>query len=177
MDPDGRDELSPDDERSARKREFSRRELLRAGAAVPIVFSAGYILAACGGGGHSDKAKGRSHGDHTDASHNDTSHSDSTHTDRAHTDTAHTDAGHSDHSDSGHSDHADTHSDNVHSDTGHNDVHADTAHTDTPHIDAIIRDHRHGDVAPHDDGNIRDHRHTDTHGDHEDHGDTPHGDS
>ena len=89
MDPDGPDDLSPEDERGARERDFpgaSSFELVRSG--IPVIFSAGAILAACGGGGHSDKAKkAGAHGDHTDSSQASTTHSD--HTDRAHTDTSH----------------------------------------------------------------------------------------
>ena len=166
MAPDDRDDISPEDEQpNERSRDFSRRQLLRAGAALPLVLSAGSLLAACGGSSHSDKAKNQAHGDHTDAAHDDTSHGDSSHTDRAHTDRAHVDQGGT-HNDTG------THSDSgTHSDTGGYQDHGDAR---PPHGDTTVRDHRHGDThSDHVDGNVRDHRHTDTHGDHVDHIDTP----
>jgi hypothetical protein len=127
---DGRDAPpSEDDARSERESNFSRRELLRAGSAVPVVLSAGW-LAACGS--HSD-----AHGDHTDAPHNDA----------AHTDT-HTDGGR--HSDHGHNDTG--HNDTGHNDTGHNDTgHNDTGHNDTGHNDGAT----HGDRTIHDDAGGR----------------------
>jgi len=52
---------TPDDEeREARHREFSRRELLRAGMGVPVVLGVSGFLAACGGGGHTDASTARS---------------------------------------------------------------------------------------------------------------------
>lgn len=124
----------PLSEAEDREREFSRRQLLRAGSAVPVVLSAEW-LAACGSS-HSD-----AHGDHTDAPHDDA----------AHTDTHSDGGGHSDHG------HTDTggHGDNGHSDTSHDDTgqHSDTAHSDTPqHSDEPAPTHN--DVPAHNDAPV-----------------------
>jgi hypothetical protein len=122
---DGRDAPpSEDDARSERESNFSRRELLRAGSAVPVVLSAGW-LAACGS--HSD-----AHGDHTDAPHNDAAHTD-THTDGGrHSDHGHNDTGHND---TGHNDGA-THGDRtIHDDAGGRHSDGGVEHTDVHHID------------------------------------------
>ena len=94
MADDHRDDVtgapSDDEGRDDRARQFSRREILRAGMAVPAVLSIPALAAACGGGGsntaaghgdHSDSGNHGDHADHSDASHNDNSHSDSAHTD------------------------------------------------------------------------------------------------
>src|SRR5438270_9198 len=92
----GPDPASDDEGQQARQRQFSRREILRAGMAVPAVLAVPALAAACGGGSstaaaaghgdHSDSGNHADHADHGDASHNDTSHSDSAHTDSTHTD-------------------------------------------------------------------------------------------
>jgi hypothetical protein len=141
-----------DDEHQQREREFSRRELLRAGWAVPVAVSLGGLAAACSGGGHSDSAaKSRSTSASTTTAPGGTSttqgaHADAAHTDTPHTDGQHNDGGHADHADAPHSDtpHAD-HSDaphDDHGDGGHAD-HADTPHADTPHVDTP-----HADASP-----------------------------
>jgi hypothetical protein len=168
-----------DDERQRREREFSRREMLRMGMAVPAVLSAGAILAACGGGD-----------DHTDTAHVDTN---------ATTTPAHGDSGASGHGDSGHGDSG--HADQAHNDH-HDNPHGDVAHTDAAHGD-LHHDGEHNDgssgylnTTPHqdcsncegDNGIIYQHldapAHADSHGDsgppdsHTDtaHSDTPHTD-
>ena len=162
-------------ERRIREGEFSRRALLRAGAALPVVLSLGVVAAACGDD-HTDAAKGV-HGDHTDAEHGD--HADSAHTDAGrgtgHTDAAHTDTAHTDssggHNDSGSAPHNDTHSDthtDTHTDGGTAPPHSDGGgghsdksggagparqHTDIPHEDVahgdFHGDQEHYDGAPH----------------------------
>jgi hypothetical protein len=161
-----------DDEREERQRQFSRRELLRAGIAVPVVLSLSAVAEACGGGSsaaaghadHTDSGNHADHADHQDASHNDTAHGDSLHTDSAHTDHGHIDTGHGDagHSDSGHSD------------AGH----GDTGHSDTPHTDkGNVPSHGdHSDGFTHNDASgLTGSIHTDTgpHGDHSDLSKTP----
>lgn len=142
---------SDDEGRQARQRQFSRREILRAGMAVPAVLAVPALAAACGGGSstaaghgdHTDSGSHNDHADHSDAAHNDNSHGDSIHTDSAHTDhgTTHSDTG-TTHSDSG----------SVHSDSHHDFKHIDNIrpvfnHTDTPgffHSDAghnVFRPH------------------------------------
>jgi hypothetical protein len=135
----GEGEQWEDEERAERGRQFSRRELLRVGMAVPAVLSLPMIAAACDGGsstaaGHSDHTDSGSHSDHadhSDAGHNDTSHEDSAHTDSSHSDKGHTDT---------------THSDTTHNDTTHSDTtHSDTAHTDKAHTDATPGHSDHAD--------------------------------
>lgn len=138
---------SEDEGREARQRQFSRREILRAGMAVPAVIAVPALAAACGGGSssaaghgdHTDSGTHNDHSDHTDAAHNDNSHGDSTHTDSAHTDhgTTHSDTG-TTHSDTG----------TTHTDTGatHTDSHGDFKHIDNlgpgfNHQDQVIRHH------------------------------------
>lgn len=126
-----------DEQREARRREFSRREILRAGMAAPAILSLPALLAACGSD-HSDSAQRTSanHQDHTDTS----GHSD------------HSDTGqHTDHADKAHSDHGDAaqhndHADNAHTDGGHVD-HADAPHTD--HVDGGHVDKVHIDKGQH----------------------------
>jgi hypothetical protein len=130
-------------ERAARDDDFSRRQLLRAGSAIPVVLSTGF-LAACGSASHDD-----AHGDHTDAPHDDAAHTD-THSDGG----AHSDHGHSDtggHNDSGtHDDTGGTHDDpgGTHNDTGgtHDDA-PKPPHTDVTgsHADFNIPGGGHGD--------------------------------
>jgi hypothetical protein len=131
MDPDRSDEptipSSEGEDRADRQRQFSRRELLRAGMAAPVVLSLPMVAAACGGGSntaaghgdHTDSGSHSDHADHSDSAHNDTSHSDSAHTDSSHADKGHVDTTHSD----------TTHSD-THKDTGTVQIHKDT-HSDT----------------------------------------------
>jgi hypothetical protein len=149
-----------DDEREERQRQFSRRELLRAGIAVPVVVSLSAVAEACGGGsskaaGHADHTDSGSHTDHQDASHNDNAHGDATHSDSNHTDSGHSDSGHSD--------------------AGH----GDTGHTDAPHTDTAHNAPAHGDHADgftHNDASgLNGSIHTDTgpHGDHSDLSKTP----
>jgi hypothetical protein len=145
-----------DDERSSRESEFSRRELLRAGSAVPVVLSAGW-LAACGSDAQND-----AHGDHTDAPHDDAAHTDTHsdgggHSDHGHTDTGHNDTGGGGHNDTGGGGHNDTggggHSDTASGGGAHSDAKTpgdatnfddEPAHADVPaqpgpggeHVDA-----------------------------------------
>ena len=128
-----------DEERQERQRQFSRRELLRAGMALPAAVSLPAIAGACGGGNagavHTDTA----HSDHSDAS----SHTD--HLDAAHSDSPHGDS---------HGGHIDSHSD---SHGGHVDSHADhhdsnirvVPHTD--HADVQHADGSSGVAGPHTD--------------------------
>jgi hypothetical protein len=168
--------MSPEEERDARQRQFSRREILRAGIALPAVLSLPIVAAACGGGstvsaGHGDHTDTGAHSDHAD--HQDAGHNDSSHGDSTHTDTSHTDRGHADHSDSG-TKHADT--GGTHTDTG--GTHADIPHNDSPvvhHIDErppyggclhsdLYSEYHHGD-----NGQVTNHLdHVDYHGDHTD---------
>ncbi|HEX4540157.1 MAG TPA: hypothetical protein VH112_07915 [Acidimicrobiales bacterium] len=158
-----------DQERRERHRQFSRRELLRAGIALPAVLSLPVMAAACGGGssvaaGHGDHTDSGGHSDHAD--HQDAGHNDSSHGDSTHTDTSHTDRGHTDHSDSG----------ATHADTG--GTHTDVPHNDSPgvhHVDErppyggclhndLYSQYHHGD-----NGQVTNHLdHVDYHGDHTD---------
>ena len=135
--------MTPDPSREAREREFSRRQLLRAGWAVPVVLSLG--LAACDDGGDDG---GQSQ--HTDRPHSDAGHADAPHIDQpAGPGTTHADVPHADSNDGRGPTHTDT---PPHADVPpHDDIppHDDAApHADTPHSDARHSDARHFD-APH----------------------------
>ena len=120
MTPDDRSDTHlPEEEQGIRERDFSRRELLRAGWGIPAVLVSGGVLAACG------DDHGDAHGDHTDAPHDDAVHTD-THTDGGQRNPG----GHSDTGGGGHSDRG---------------GHGDTPHVDTPHGDAAHGDDAHAD--------------------------------
>src|SRR5262245_4628935 len=140
--PDDKPKIDQNEaELAERRRDFTRRALLRAGWVVPMVTTVNIPSASAqlptppphndvhGDSGHGDEVVEHLdvHLDSITPPHED--HDD--HTDVPHTDTPpHTDAPHSDHSD-----HSDLpHTDTPHVDDPHTD-HADGAHTDVPHSD------------------------------------------
>lgn len=138
-----------------REREFTRRALLQAGCALPLIYAAtssGRLEAGCYVNSHADSPHVDSHTDqhadgpgHTDSPHEDAPHVDVPHGD--HHGDAHNDVGgQGSHTDS-HSDtpHEDTHTDSPHvDDANHADAHLDT-HDDTPHYDSHVD---HTDCVP-----------------------------
>jgi len=102
-----------------RRKDFTRRALLRAGWVAPLVTAVNIPSAFA----QSPSPPHADHADHTDLPHTDTPpHSDVPHTD-------HQDAPHQDHQD-----HADSHVD------AHVDTHSDgPGHVDVPHVDGTLR--------------------------------------
>jgi len=152
-----------DDERDARRREWSRRAFLNAGAAAPVVI---VTLTACSSDEpalpkrRTSDPRAEPASTHTDVVHADTPHLDTPHDDIAHVDLVEhadrtplprleiPDVGHGDAIVGGrHLDipaparpHLDVpHLDSsAHGDSPHTDVpHVDTPHVDTPHVDAV----------------------------------------
>jgi hypothetical protein len=146
----GREREGPGDaDRAARSQEFSRRALLHAGWAVPVVLTLTPTAAfAQSAGQHVDEPHDDS--PHVDAPHADVQHVDAPHGDTPHGDgTLHTDehgdavvGGHADHTDVVHFDSPPLHVD-IHVDL---DFHVDEAHVDSPHVDSPHVDTPHDDV-------------------------------
>jgi hypothetical protein len=142
------DEHGERDEATEREKNFSRRALLQAGFAAPIVYAVARRLP----GAHPQVRPTQTH---TDTAHQDSPHVDSVHADHAHSDVAHVDA-HLDNNlpppDPAHSDlHIDSpHVDSAHADSAHADsAHADVAHGDsTTHADTAHADHTDVPSAP-----------------------------
>ena len=106
---DTADEAQNDSDLTERRKEFTRRALVRAGWVVPFITAVNIPSAYA-------QSPAPPHADHAD------------HTDVPHSDVPHTDTPHTDHADAPHQDHQD------HADT-HVDTHTDVPHTDVPHAD------------------------------------------
>lgn len=154
-------------ERQTERRSMTRRAVIAAGWAIPVVTTLGLSQRAAAqvSAGHTDTAHGdtahsdAAHTDHGDVAHADGAHGDAPHTDTVHGDTAHADTVHvdilhddappppyTDHFDIGvHIDTVGVHGDIAHTDIAHADAHTDTVHGDLAHSDGIHGDSAHVD--------------------------------